>query len=531
MAFSLNQLKGWYYSFILIRMQSFARAFRYVAGLLMLTYRFVANHVHPFWIQFSYFIFIDLLGTLLLMELKPTDPTFEPRLVDMFFMSTSALTVSGLATVQMERLSSSQIVVLSLLMLLGGEVFVSVLNVFFRAGKQNVQEVTVSRVNSVQIELESIESISTIARIESGMDIGFKDLSQSSLKYLGYVLLGYWVFFHLMGFIACFIYVSIISSAKGVLNGKGINLGLFSFSTTISSFANGGLIATNENMGIFAPNSGLLLFQIVLILVGNTLLPLVLRFSIWILKVLTKNEEFDYMINNPREIKFDHLLPNLRTFFRSATVIGMITVMVTMFCSINWRSPVFDGLNSYQKIVAALFMGVNARHSGENSIDPSLMSPGVLIFMIFMMYLPSSTTFMPIEELEEKKYEGELRKTKGKGSFITRIILMPQIACLVIFIIVACIIERQKMLNDPLNFSVLNMIFETTSAYGNVGISLNYSCARLQRLHPEMKCVDEPYSFVGFWSDEGKLLIAFVMIYGWHKKYSERNGKAWKLLA
>jgi hypothetical protein len=44
-----------------------------------------------------------------------------------------------------------------------------------------------------------------------------------------------------------------------------------------------------------------------------------------------------------------------------------------------------------------------------------------------------------------------------------------------------------------------------------------------------MSCVDQPYSFVGWWSDEGKLLIVFVMLYGRLKTFSERNGKAWTL--
>ncbi|KAJ3696272.1 hypothetical protein LUZ60_001649 [Juncus effusus] len=519
-------LKDGYDSIIQIRMQSFRRASRYMSGLIMFMYRSIESHVHPFWIQLFYFLFIDLFGSFLLMVLKPTDPTFKPRYIDMLFLSTSSLTVSGLATLEMERLSSSQIVVMSLLMLLGGELFVSMLTVFFRAGKQNATKLNVSRVNSVEIEMETIE----IVRMESGLDITFKDLRQNSIKYLGFVILGYWVLFHLTGFIACFVYVSIISSAKEILNGKGINLGLFSFSTVVSSFANGGLIATNENMAIFGKNSGLLLFMVVLILAGNTLFPLFLRFLIWILKALFKNnEELEYMINSPKKLKFDQLLSNLGTFFQSATVIGMMISMVVTFCSINWSSPVFNGLNSYQKIINALFMSVNARHAGENSVDPSLISPAVLLLIIVMMYLPSSTTFMPIEEEEEKSYLEQKENSKGRRALIEKII-MPQFVCVIIFVIVACIVERRRLSRDPLNFSVLSIMFETVSAYGNVGLSMGYSCARLQKLHPEMtSCVDKPYSFVGFWSDEGKLLIAFVMMYGRLKKFSERNGKAWKL--
>jgi Trk-type K+ transport system membrane component len=75
----------------------------------------------------------------------------------------------------------------------------------------------------------------------------------------------------------------------------------------------------------------------------------------------------------------------------------------------------------------------------------------------------------------------------------------------------------------------INEIFPNCSAYGNVGLSTGYACSRLQKLHPGMSCTDQPYSFVGWWSDEGKLLVIFVMLYGRLRKFSDRNGKAWSL--
>ncbi|KAF3325591.1 high-affinity potassium transporter [Carex littledalei] len=526
MTLSLD-FRSWYNAIMLIRIQSFCRASRYVSQVIMFMYRFISSHVHPFWIQFSYFIIIDLFGSLLLMVLNPTDPDFKPRYVDMIFLSTSALTVSGLATVSMERLSSSQIVVTTLLMLVGGEVFVSMLSVFCHASQPSAAELTASRVNSVRIELETFDSVSTIDRIESGTDISVKDSSQSScLKYLGLVILAYWVFFHVAGFIACLVYVSIISSSKEVLRGKGINLGLFAFATTVSSFANGGLIATNENMAIFTKNSGLLLFCAVLVLAGNTLFPLFLRGTLWTFRRFIKNEEIECMLKSPKEIKFDHLLTNLGTLFRSSTVLGMIAFMITLFCSMDWRHPVFAGLNSYQKVVNALFMAVNARHSGENSVDCSLISPAVLLFIIFMMYLPSSATFTPLKEDEEKKYVSE-KENLSRTATVLKMLLLPQVLCVILFVIAACIIERRRLVLDPLNFSALTVIFEVVSAYGNVGLSTGYACSRLQKLHPEMSCVDQPYSFSGWWSDEGKLLLVVVMLYGRLKAFSQRNGKAY----
>nr|CAD1825420.1 unnamed protein product [Ananas comosus var. bracteatus] len=136
-----------------------------------------------------------------------------------------------------------------------------------------------------------------------------------------------WFYIHLVVCISCF-------KRKDVLNRKGIHVVLFSISVTVSLFlANGGLVPTNENMAIFSKNSGLLLLIVLQVLAGNLLFPLFLRLVIWFLKKITTAEEFKH-----------------------PTVIGFIASMVVLFCSLNWNSAVFDGLNSFQKIVNALFM-------------------------------------------------------------------------------------------------------------------------------------------------------------------------------
>lgn len=66
------------------------------------------------------------------------------------------------------------------------------------------------------------------------------------------------------------------------------------------------------------------------------------------------------------------------------------------------------------------------------------------------------------------------------------------------------------------------------SAYGNVGFTTGYSCER--QLHREANCLNKSIGFVGKWSDKGKIILIFVMLFGRLKKFNMDGGKAWKLL-
>ncbi|XP_072971141.1 cation transporter HKT2;2-like [Typha angustifolia] len=266
MDLSLAQVKSYVYAFVRKMEHSLTSGCTYGFERIVFMYHFFALHVNPFRLQLSYFLCIALLGSLLLMELKPSNPNFKPRYVDMLFMSASALTCSGLGTVEMENFSTSQIVVLTLWMFLGGEVFVSLMGVLLRrANYNNDAKINDSEVDIVGIELETISDDQQITTgpTESGIDVevpdisstGGKDLRRSCMQNLAFVVLGYLLLIHLYGFLSIFLYLIIVSSSRDVLKEKGIHVVLFSASVAVSSFANGGLIPTNENIGIFGKNS------------------------------------------------------------------------------------------------------------------------------------------------------------------------------------------------------------------------------------------------------------------------------------
>ncbi|PWA42294.1 high-affinity K+ transporter 1 [Artemisia annua] len=502
--------------------------------------RFTWFHLrgNRFSLELLYFLLMSSIGYFILQSMEVRTTTFTPRNLDLFFTSVSATTVSSMSTIEMEVFSNNQLVILIILMFLGGEVFTSMVvlyirkfflkvspkdgnkfdpsmcNLDTRSNFRDKVELTVLERGNSKPDILCFETIST-------KDVEMEDLKYKSFKFLGLVVLFYQVFVHFMGVVSVLIYINSISSAKKILKQKGLQTLTFSIFTVVSTFANCGFVPTNENMLPFRKNSGLLLILIPQILLGNTLYPPVLRFSIWAIGKFTKKSETRYLLKNSRVLGYQNLLSCLHSSLLAITVLAFIMVQFILFSSMEWSSGSLSDMNVYQKLVGILFQTVNTRHTGESIVELSTISAAVLVMFVMMMYLPPYTSFLPVAE--ENCEQGSKR-----GSKVIESLIFSQVSYLVIFVILVCITERKQMIQDPLNFNVLNIVFEVVSAYGNVGYSTGYNCDR--RLRQDASCENKWYGFSGKWSDEGKLVLILVMILGRLKKFNMNGGKAWKLL-
>lgn len=361
-----------------------------------------------------------------------------------------------------------------------------------------------------------------VSLTESG-DVALKH--DDSIRYLCYVVLGYLLVIHVGGSALVSTYVALVPRIRKLLENRGIPIQTFSVFLVVSTFANCGYVPVNENMIVFKKDSGLLLLLIPLNLLGNTLYPVFLRILSLVVRKITKREEVGFILRNSGEVGYEHLLSGIWCFSLAATVLGFVLVQLVLYCSLEWNSEGMDGLNWYQKSVAALFLVVSSRHSGESPFDLSTISPAVLVVFVVMMYLPPYTSFLP------NKYRSDNNSKQGSiqanHASIVENLKMSPLSYLVIFIILICITERQKLKEDPLNFNVLSITLEVISAYGNVGFSTGYSCER--QLKQENLCKDKWFGLVGKWSNEGKWLLILVMVFGRLKKFSMNGGKSWIL--
>ncbi|XP_029128172.1 sodium transporter HKT1 isoform X2 [Cajanus cajan] len=496
---------------------------------------FVALNFHPFFLQLFYFLILSLLGYLGLKVSKPRTHV-RPNDLDLVYTSVSASTASSMVALEMEIFSNSQLILLTLLMFLGGEVFTSMLDLLLARYKFTHMSVLnrssasinpFSPTNESPVNADRVElGLVSIPRSESEdhqpshsnyINVSNDRLKNKCLGYLTLVVLGYLLLVQFVGFSLVSVYITSVPSARQVLKNKGIKIATFSLFTVVSTFASCGFVPTNENMIIFKNNSGLLLLILPHVFLGNTLYPPCLRLVIMLLKKVSKREEFSYLLKNSKDM---HLLPAVHCCLLVATVLGLNLIQFVMFCSIEWNSKIMEGSNVYQKLVASIFQVTNTRHAGESVFDLSSMSSAILLLFIVMMYLPPYTTYLPVNREKEND-------VKRKEKSIVECVVMSQLSYLVIFIILICITESKSLKEDPLNFNVLNITLEVISAYGNVGFSTGYSCAR--QLKPNGMCKDSWVGFSGRWSNKGKFILILVMFFGRLKKFNMKGGKAWNL--
>lgn len=313
-----------------------------------------------------------MFGYFVLSVLEPRNPIHHrPGNFDLLFTSVSAVTVSSMSTVEMEVFSDSQLFCLAILMLLGGEVFTSILelqfNKFKLLGKKEIQMINTNLEDGCNSSKNDI------------------DLKYKSMKFLGVIILFYFFSVQVSGFLLVSLYVGLVPSAKQVLDNKNINMQVFSIVTTISTFTNCGFLPTNENMMVFKKNLGLLMILMPLVLLGNTLYPVCLRIVVLVLRKMSNREELKYVVENHQELGYHHFLSGVDSGYLALTSFAFIVVQLVVLLTIGWKSQPMDDLNPLEKVVGSLFQAVNTRHTGESVFDLSRVSPAIIILIVTMM--------------------------------------------------------------------------------------------------------------------------------------------------
>eukprot|EP00252_Welwitschia_mirabilis_P005980 TRINITY_DN16597_c0_g2_i3.p1 TRINITY_DN16597_c0_g2~~TRINITY_DN16597_c0_g2_i3.p1 ORF type:complete len:573 (-),score=25.41 TRINITY_DN16597_c0_g2_i3:211-1848(-) len=478
----------------------------------------------PIWAHLCYFLVLSFAGTWILQWI-PMRNGKNVNPLDAFFTAVSATTVSSLGSIPMQDFSHFQLILITLLMFVGGEVFTSMLCLHLRRfllRRRNLQSKGFQRNESVdgipqtvivlhtQIELtETVGNGSSVKYHGEQTEVAGHDSTsidyEMALSYLGFLALLYMVAVQLAGILLITFSYCFSDHNKQVLKRAGLNIPIFTVFTVVSSFANCGFTPLNDNMMSFRKDRLTLFIIGVVILLGNKLYAPALWALVWMFTRLSRDEKkqktHENILNNGWKT-YEHIFPGRLSFWLVVSNMAMLTGGSIVLCLMQWHEDIFEGLDVQHKVAVSLFQSLSVRHAGENVVNPGLIHPAVVLLYIILMYIPAYPLYCKSEDEHCSKIEVDKRVLKDATYLLIPVFLL-------------CITERDKVVSDPLNFKILNIVFEVVSGYGNVGMSIGYSCALLGRIGERQdSCTDVGLSLSAKFSAVGKLIIIIVMLFG-----------------
>ncbi|KAH7215737.1 cation transport protein-domain-containing protein [Fusarium oxysporum] len=293
------------------------------------------------------------------------------------------------------------------------------------------------------------------------------------------------------------------------------NRGIYSAQTMVDNL---GFTLTPDSMISFRTTKWPMILMSFLAFAGNTLYPVFLRLGIWVMSKLVPKtsptqESLAFLLNYPRRC-YTLLFPSGPTWILFGIIFALNFIDILLIIVLDLSNPEVASLPLSQRIPAAIFQAASARHTGTASFNLANVSPAVQLSLLIMMYIavfPIAISIRASNAYEEKSLglwdeEKSLDEKHSKTYLLTHMKNQLGFDLWYIFFgtFCICISESTRIadVNEPA-FSVFSVLFEVTSAYGNVGLSLGYPTVST--------------SLSGMFGTFGKAVICLMMIRGRHR--------------
>ncbi|KAJ3737528.1 cation transport protein-domain-containing protein [Lentinula guzmanii] len=304
----------------------------------------------------------------------------------------------------------------------------------------------------------------------------------------------------------------------------------FSLFQTVSAYTNTGTSLVDTSMVPFQKAYPVIVFMVFLILAGNTAFPIFLRASIFILfKIVPRtsrlHETLQFLLDHPRRC-FIYLFPSHQTWFLLTIVVALNVTDWLSFMVLDIGTPAIEAIPVGVRLIIGVLQAVAVRAAGFGTVTLSALAPAVKVLYVIMMYISVYPIAMSVRSTNvyEEQSLGVYRSSIGDfedpdfqvtgprmtvwSKYLTmhaRKQLSFDMWWLGLALFLVCIIERPNLDDESKAtwFNIFNIVFELTSAYGTVGLSLGIPT--------------ENYSFSGAFRPLSKLIVCLVMIRGRHR--------------
>lgn len=491
------------------------------------------SHIHFLNVHWAYIVTISLLAFVLLTIGQDLSS------IDAFFFAVSSATGTGLNTTDLNKLNTyTQAVLYTIPFLTNSNVInTAMVAVRWHFFGQELNQAAVDRMatwtfQSTQIDhVEQPEGICKPAtrppRLSSKERKRLGGPEYAALGLLLKILVAHFVVLHFLGILFLLPWIMSTSGPyPEYLSEQGIRRSWWSIQSAATMVNNLGLTLTPDSMFTLRNSPWPMIAMSTLALMGNTFFPVFLRFWIWALtKVVSSDcslqEPLAYLLKHPRRC-FTFLFPRRPTWILCLILVSLnlFDMFLIIAFDVDRAGVGLDTLPPRQRLGAILFQAASIRTSGTTSLSVAAMHPAVQFILVVMMYvgpLPVAigTRYTVDLQYEERDMcvfdEGEDDKADAPGGhsgFGIKRHLQNQLSFDLWFMIagmfmIACAEQKPISDSDDPAFSMFAIIFETVSAYGNVGLSLG---------HPGVNS-----ALSGQFKTFSKLVICVLMIRGRHR--------------
>jgi potassium uptake Trk family protein len=341
-----------------------------------------------------------------------------------------------------------------------------------------------------------------------------------SLRTLALVLLGYFWGFQLFA-LACLLPFILHQNYYGqIVEDFGVSRTWWGFWTANVAFMDVGFTLTPNSMMSFVTSEFVLMVMCVLIIIGNTGFPVMLRFIIWLLtKIIPKRsglwEELKFLLDHPRRC-FTLLFPSSANWWLFWILVLLNAVDLLFFIVLDLgEEPVAD-LPLHNRVVIGLFQAASTRTAGFSAVNLSELHPAMPVLYMIMMYIsvfPIAISIRRTNVYEEKSLgvydqsgddendnQAEATALSYVGTHLRRQLSFDLWFVFLGFFVLA--ISEGGQLQDK-RFNLFDILFEVVSAYGTVGLSMGVAGVNA--------------SLCSQFSTVGKLVIVALQIRGRHR--------------
>jgi len=352
------------------------------------------GQVFVFPIVVAWIVLISVVGGLLIYALGPGDGMKDISLLDCIFLATSTVTASGLAPFAVEKLPHLSWVVLFCCMQLGSFSMLSLYPVFVR-------------VNSLKKVIPPHLRTFDLAK--------YRRVPQWIVEYKALILLIRVVIVYQI--VVYFIFILIIwarlspdwesnSDTSGHCGCSAFEWAAFH---GVSAYCNVGLSITSDSMVGIRDISIVSFALCMLVLFGNVLFPMFIRWIIIALSYYSKKDSsrkvyFRYLLFNGGSTYWN-LFSSQHTWLLVVTQMFFFVSQVVLTLIISHEDKAMQVHSTEEQVNMAIFMSINTRHAGFAVLTVGDLKAGTVLIYLLMMFLAPSPVSIVL-----KSSEGAMRR-------------------------------------------------------------------------------------------------------------------------